>query len=177
VADAQGRGPDPWVDTTAAPTVERRADQRFRIAAAGLFALMAAVVVVAGCVVSANTESWQVVPRLAILAALPAGAVIVAIAWGLIMERPWAEPPSVVLLWLFVVSGVIDVLASLTRGSLTIPLAAIAAAILLWQRPPGFGRASLAARDRWLAAGLAGVYIASIIWPYALAVVAGPSAA
>jgi hypothetical protein len=140
-----------------------------------LLVITAALAGLAGCVVSSSIETWQTTERLTLVGILPGLAVMVVVAWGLVQGRAWAKPLAVALLCWFVVSGLVEVLADLTRGVITVPLGAIAAAILLWKRPTGFGRTPLAGMDRRVATVLVVAFVVSVVWSYAAAAVLGPS--
>ena len=71
--------------------------------------------------------------------------------------------------------GVIDVVVAFSHGGITVPLGAIAALVILTQRPRG-ARLGLGGRDRWAAATLIGVYVLATMWPYAVGYLATPDA-
>jgi hypothetical protein len=73
---------------------------------------------------------------LAVSGLILGGAGLTAAIIALTRQRPWANAVAVAGLVLIVVSGVVDLLANLSTR-VTIPIAAIAAVVVLRQRPPG----------------------------------------
>jgi hypothetical protein len=63
------------------------------------------------------------------------GALLVGTSLALDRHAGWARTAASWMLWILVVTGVLDVLVALTRNTVTIPLAAIAAAVALRRRP------------------------------------------
>ena len=68
-------------------------------------------------------------------AGLAAAATHLIAVSGLSMGRPWARPAAVMLLWLAIIIGLVQLVTALSSGSLNIPLGAIAAALVLRRRP------------------------------------------
>ena len=113
---------------------------RFYNRATILFVLLAVVAAI-GLVVLVSLETWW--PVRAFL--LTADGLVIAgsalLIRGLDHDRPWAVPATVLACWLLVVTGVVQVIYDLTHSTITIPLAAIGAAIVLLEDPrPDAGR-------------------------------------
>ena len=94
-----------------------------------------------------------------ILGGLGLTAAIVALANG----RPWANAVAVVGLLLFVISGIVDLVANLSTR-FTIPIGAIAAVIVLLQRPPA-GESPWAPLRAAAPAAIIAALVVSTFWP------------
>lgn len=141
-------------------TVPKRPSREFRGAAAlsiaGLLVLL---------FLSVTAWSLSIVPpiarHLAVVTPLVLAILHIAVAFGLAAELHWARRAVTPLLVLAVISGVVQVIAGVVRGSLEIPIAGLLA---LWAlRAPA--AAALPARGiplaAWAVVGLAGLLTAS----------------
>ena len=117
---------------------------RFHNRATILFVLLAFLAAIGLVLVFAIDLPWPI--RAFIVTAyglvIAGSAVLVR---GLDHDRPWAVPATIVACWLLIVSGVVDVVYDLTHATITFPLAAIGAVIVLLAdpRPVGGRRISL----------------------------------
>jgi hypothetical protein len=95
--------------------------------------------------VAASSRTADGPPSVALLG-IPLGIVVLLVlAWGLVSETAWSVPLAIVLLCWLVLIGGIEIVEALTHGGIDIPLVAIAALLILTQRPRG-GPASGCAR-------------------------------
>jgi hypothetical protein len=104
-----------------------------------VFGIIAAVV---ATLVTAKTREPLFVAAIVAAGVIGAGLPLAGV-YGLSAGRTWARPVAVTLLWWAILTGLVEVLAALTRSSLSIPLGAIAAVFVLRMRP--------AERPPWLA--------------------------
>lgn len=161
------------VDATARAERIHDPGARFRTLAAGLCVLSAAIALL---VLLVAASSWPADgPSALALLGIPLGIVVLLVlAWGLVSETAWSVPMAILLLcWLVAIGGV-EVAEALTRGGIHIPLAAIAALLILTQRPRGDQRPAVHGRDRWIVAMLMGAYLAASLWPYAAGYLSAP---
>lgn len=111
--------------------------------------VLAAVTLIASLLVGSALASSGASPVLALL--LVATGVATACVqwlgwWGLQGPRPWGRPAATWILAVTAVAGVLGAVADLTQSRLTIPLAAIAAVVVLARRPGPIGADRAAAR-------------------------------
>jgi len=105
----------------------------------------------------------DVTPLFVLVAAGPAGGLLGATIWGLVVRRWWAAAAAFALLWALVIQGLIDVVVALQHGGITIPLGAIlAGGVLLIDRP------SLTERGRPVAVLVGVLYVADVVLGLAL---------
>ena len=103
------------------------------------------------------------------LLGLPAalGGLLAAI-WGLAHQSEWAAPAAVGILWLFVIEGVVATVRACASGpglAIHVPVAAIAAALVLWTSPAPPGT-PLAGGQRIRTAMVVGLMALGLAWPY-----------
>jgi hypothetical protein len=81
-------------------------------------------------------------------------------------RRSWARPAATVLLWILVIIGILRVvLVLLGAGTLTVPLEAILAALVLTTLPPGQRRDMGGGTDRTVAEFFAAIYAMTALLP------------
>ena len=161
------------LDATPHPDGAHDASARFRTLTAGYCALAAALSVLVALIAGSNWPS-DGPPRWALLG-FPLGAVVLLVlAWGLVSEARWSLPLGVLWLYGLVVIGVIDFVVAFFHGGITVPLGAIAALLILTQRPGGLPRQALGEGDRRVAATLIAAYVVATLWPYAVGYLAAP---
>lgn len=104
----------------------------------GLFALIATVFGLAGAWALLGGSSGDPVPAGIVgLGALIAAAILGAMAVAIERRASWARPAALAMLWVLVVSGVIDTVVKLAAGTLNVPLGTIGAVMVLRTLPPG----------------------------------------
>ncbi len=111
---------------------------RFHNRATILFVLLAGLAVIAIALTFVADMSWpvRIVGILTYALTIVASAMIVR---GLDRQRPWAVPTTIVACAILIAAGIIQVAYDLTQATITIPLAAIGAGVVLLvdPRPPG----------------------------------------
>jgi hypothetical protein len=112
--------------------------RRFDSWASVLFLVLAAVTLVASLLVGSGLASSGASPAFALL--LVATGVATACVqwlgwWGLQGPKPWGRPAATWILALTVVAGVFGLVVDLTQSRLSVPIAAIAAVVILARRP------------------------------------------
>ena len=107
---------------------------RFHNRATILFVLLAVVAAIGLVLMFALELRWPIRAFLVTTDGLVIAGSAVLIR-GLDHDRPWAVPATVVACWLLIVSGVVEVVYDLTHSTITFPLAAIGAVIVLLADP------------------------------------------
>jgi hypothetical protein len=88
---------------------------------------------------------------------------MLAVAWGLRRLAPWGRHAAVWVLWLVVVTGVLGTVLDLVQSRLTIPVAAIAGALILSRKPGPLP--AISQRDATLAAAIGIILLALLGLP------------
>lgn len=113
---------------------------RFYNRATILFALLAVVAAIGLVLVFAIDMPWPIRAFLVTAYGLVIAGSAILIR-GLDHDQPWAVPATIVACWLLIVSGAVEVVYNLTHSTITFPLAAIGAVIVLLADPrPDGGR-------------------------------------
>ncbi len=96
-------------------------------------------------------------------------AMLFGVAWGLGARRSWARPAAVLLLWVLIAIGILRIAFALAgAGTLTLPVEAILAALVLATLPREERRTIGHGQDRSVAQLFAGIYAMSALLPLAL---------
>ena len=161
--------------TDAAPLSTADRWRRFDRWSSVFFLSLAAVAFVAALTVLSAAEAagtdvlaWLITVTIATV------ALLLAAAFALDRETPWARTTAVGLLVVVVATDAVRVVVDLTRSSITIPLAAIVALCLLSIRPGPLAR--LWGRDRSVALAIVGLFLVVSLLEVA-SVLAAPVAA
>jgi hypothetical protein len=93
------------------------------------------VALVAILVLPVAFERGSIPTIVALVAVVLAGSLPALALAGLVRWTAWRIGVAVIALWFLVLTGVLDLVAALAAGGLTIPLLAIGALIVLWRRP------------------------------------------
>lgn len=143
------------------------AGDRFIGCATIVLAVGLLVVVVAALVVLPGVVAQGAVPAVVAIIGVVLAAVLPLLALGgLVSGAGWGIPVAVIALWLLVASGIAETVQALTRGTLSFPVLAIAALVVL-MRPRPVVRGHLAMR--LAAVALAAVTVTwSVVAPAAL---------
>lgn len=130
--------------------------RRFDRWSSTLFIALAVVTFLGVLTVGPHALADPSVPRwavaLLVVIALVQVATLGVASAGLDRRRPWGRTVALGLLLVIVGADVARVLLDLSRGQVTIPLAGIAAAWLLWTKPGP--QPALGGRDRSIAGGI-----------------------
>jgi hypothetical protein len=111
---------------------------RFRRAAAVLFAVGFALVLLGTAVVSFAVTDLTVPERLLVVAwAALVEVIVTVLVRGLSAEAPWADDVALACCWVVVAAGVIRTVLALTHLSVLVPIDALAAAYVVTRRPIG----------------------------------------
>ncbi len=93
-------------------------------------------------------------------------AVLLGVAWGLEARRAWGRPAATLVLWVLVAVGVLRiVLGVMSKGTLTIPLEAIGAGLVLASLPAGQRLDTGQGSDRSVAIICGGLYAVAALLP------------
>lgn len=113
---------------------------RFHNRATILFVLLAVVAAIGVVLVFAIDLPWPIRAFLVTAYGLVIAGSAVLIR-GLDHDQPWAVPATIVVCWLLIVSGIVEMVYNLSHSTITFPLAAIGAVIVLLADPrPDGGR-------------------------------------
>lgn len=96
--------------------------------------------------------------------------------WALARAVAWAEAAAIGILWLYIIEGVVATLRACTSGpgmAIHIPIAALAAAFVLWTSAGLRERRSLTDAEQTAAAALIVLVGAGLLWPYAVGALLG----
>lgn len=96
-------------------------------------------------------------------------AVLLGVARGLEARRAWGRPAATLVLWILVAVGVLRVvLGAMSKGTLTIPLEAIGAGLVLASLPAGQRRDLGQGSDRSVALVFGSLYGVAALLPLAV---------
>ncbi len=103
---------------------------------------------------------------------------MLAVVWGMHNVFPWAEPAAIGIMWVLIIEGGVSTLAACAAGpgavTISIPIGAIAAALVLWTSAGLRDRRSLTEGQQGCAAVLIALVALGMLWPYAVgALIAG----
>ena len=139
-------------------------ESRFERWASIFFAVLAAVTILIGLVVFTHADA-PFVKKAVGVAQLTAFVVLLFIViWGLGVGAPWARPFAVVVLLLLVIEGALVFGGSLLKANFNLPLAAIAALVVLGQRHGPVVLSPLAGRDRSILTILVTIMVVQWTW-------------
>jgi hypothetical protein len=159
-ANAAAEGANPW--------------RRFDRWTSTFFIVLAVVTFLAALTVGPYALVDPTVPGAAVAAMIGVALVEIAVlgvaSVGLDRRRPWGRTVALGLLLVIVGADVVRVVVDLTRGQVTIPLAAIVALYLLTARPGPLP--ALGGRDRRIAGGILAVAVLAQLAAIGPAVVA-----
>ena len=104
---------------------------------------------------------------------------LLAAVWGLREASPWAAPAAIGIMWLWVIEGVIGTLGACVAPpaltSVSIPVGAIAAAVVLWTSAGLRDKRPLTEEQQNTAAIVIAVVAVGMLWPYAIGLLVGGS--
>ncbi|HEY8198554.1 MAG TPA: hypothetical protein VIF44_02195 [Candidatus Limnocylindrales bacterium] len=97
-------------------------------------------------------------------------AVLLSVAWGLEARRAWGRPAARLVLWILVAVGILRiVLGAMSKGTITIPLEAIGAGLVLASLPAGQRRDLGRGSDRSVALACGSLYAVAALLPLVVA--------
>jgi hypothetical protein len=168
VDDPTGGPPTGMLPTTG-PIAEAASPQpdpldSFRRWAMALFGLLLILIVVGVAVLaSAAFEQFGADVLLGGIGIVLGVIALVALLVGLDGRRAWAFQATVAVCWILIGAAVVRVVADLSRGTITIPLEGIVAAVVLTRRPAAMP--VLGPGERPLAVLVVLLFLASEAWP------------
>ena len=93
-------------------------------------------------------------------------AVLLGVARGLEARRAWGRPAATFVLWVLVLVGIVRVvLGAISKGTVTIPLEAVGAGLVLASLPAGQRRDLGQGHDRSVALMCGGLYAVAALLP------------
>ena len=147
--------------------------RRYEIWAAAVLLILAALgAIFAFLIVMASlSQGLPITLTSAIVSAL--GLPVLALTGrGLLASQSWARGASVWLLLIILVQSVLDLVLALLNGALQVPLAAVAAGVLLVIAPEAVRRPDLGPQERRLVTVLLAVFVFSVVVPRLLVLAA-----
>ncbi len=144
---------------------------RFRTRAQLLFGLLVVVALIGGWLVFLVPGDLPAVARVVALGGLALSiAAYTALIRALGRGRDWSMSATIWACVLLVVAGVVQVFYDLTRSTITIPIAAILALVVLAVRPPAGAMPLLGRAAKQARALVIGALVVSMVGPAMLAV-------
>lgn len=130
-----------------------------------LFGVSLAVVVVAGSLLLLSGIAPDAVTLPLVSAALVIATILLIEIVGIHDRRPWALAAIAPMCAILIVGGLVKVVVALASGNITIPLEAVAAALVLTRRPPSGSLTSLDAAGELRRAAIVVPFALLTFWP------------
>lgn len=146
---------------------------------ATVFLLIAAVLIVLLAVVARVGAPDNPDLALALLGVPVVCVGLLFVVWGLREASPWAAPAAIGIMWLWVIEGVIGTLGACVAPpaftSISIPVGAIAAVLVLWTSAGLRDKRPLTEQQQNTAVIAIAVVAVGMLWPYAIGLLVGGS--